>query len=213
MATRRGKSSKKRQEALEDLERELLANEPSASPLETVQSWWKWGQSLKREAITLHGWILTIVGLIQPYAVTYFDPADQLPGQPWAFYVAVLKLTAPLTIALAILAIALVHLWPEEGSGGLLMGLCMFGSLLLTAAMHIGNALGAKPVAPLELTALPSPVGPFVNALASYLIAYRGALFASSVAIALYAAYIWRRAMAEPASPPTTQQTPRRRAA
>ncbi len=141
----------------------------------------------------LHLWLVTILGFLQPYAVGWFDGSDKLPSDPWQFYLTVLKTTAPLTIGLVLWACLFVVTAQNDSDTGHLMFMSLIGGLILTVAAKIGNALGAQHV---EIVDFVSSLGPFtglINALLSYLRAYRGALFLSSLAVAAYAGYLtWR---------------------
>ena len=164
---------------------------PEPTLLSTAKSTFSTVNTVKREIMQLHVWIVTAISLLQPIAVGLFDAQGTLPQQPWPFYVAVLKATAPLTITLSIWTVLLVAFWPNENdSFGYLMLMSLLGGLALTLAAKIGNALGATPVTMIEPVQALGMMNGLINALLSYLLAYRGALFVSSLGIASYAGFI-----------------------
>lgn len=164
---------------------------PEPTLLSTATSTLTRVHSVKREIVQLHVWIMTAISLLQPVAVGLFDSQGVLPQQPWPFYVAVLKATAPLTITLTLWTVLVVAFWPNENdSFGYLMLMSLLGGVMLMIAARIGNELGATKVTLIEPLQAFGLMNTFLNALLSYLIAYRGALFISSVGIAGYAGFI-----------------------
>jgi hypothetical protein len=164
---------------------------PEPSLLASTKSTVNGVLSVKREILQLHVWIVTAVSLLQPIAVGLFDAQGVLPQQPWPFYVAVLKATAPLTITLSLWTMMVVAFWPNDNdSFGYLMLMCLLGGVMLTVAAKVGNAMGGTQVTMIEPLQVFGPVNGLLNALLSYLLAYRGALFVSSLGIAGYAGFI-----------------------
>ncbi len=166
---------------------------PASTVLSEAETAWGEVNQIRKGAIRLHVWLVTIFSFIQPYAIGWFDESDELPKDAGGFYLAVFKITAPLTIGLALWTILLVATWRESGDGGYIMLLGLIGGLILTVSAEIGNALGARRVEILEQFGSLGPLTGFINALYSYLIAYRGALFLSSCGIAGYVGYIFSR--------------------
>ena len=164
---------------------------PEPTLLSSAKSALSTANRVKREIMQLHVWIVTAISLLQPIAVGLFDAQGTLPQQPWPFYLAVLKATAPLTLTLSIWTVLVVAFWPNENdSFGYFMLMSLLGGVMLTIAAKIGNALGGTPVTMIEPLQAFGPMNGLINALLSYLMAYRGALFVSSVGIASYAGFI-----------------------
>ena len=164
---------------------------PGPTLLSSAKSTLSAVNSVKREIVQLHVWIVTAISLLQPVAVGLFDSHGVLPQQPWPFYVAVLKATAPLTLTLSIWTVLVVVFWPsDDNSFGYLMVMSLLGGVMLTIAAKIGNALGGTQVTMIEPLQAFGPMNGLINALLSYLMAYRGALFVSSLGIACYAGFI-----------------------
>lgn len=175
---------------------ESVPSEPTVFSL--AESAWKEVKSVQAGAVKLHVGVMAAISFLQPYFVGWFDPTDSLPAEPWSFYWAVLRTTAPLTIGLAVWAGLLVACWPDNDEGGYFMFMALIGGLILTVAAQIGNALGARQVVLVDVIGFLGPANALANALLSYLQAYRGALFVSAVAIAGYAGFItyrWRTAL------------------
>jgi len=161
--------------------------------LSLAQAAWNEVHSVQKGAVKLHFWLMAVVSFLQPYAVAWFDSTDSLPKEPWPFYWAVLQTTAPLTIGLVIWAVLLVAFWPKDSDSSYWMIMSFVGGGILIAAAKIGNALGAQQIVFVDTVNVFMPINLFANALLSYLNAYRGVLFVSSVAIASYAGYITYR--------------------
>ena len=101
--------------------------------LATAREGWQRFHAFKHEVVRLHVWVITAVSLLQPYAVSFFGAADTLPKEPWPFYLAVLKTTAPLTITLTAWVIMLVLTWPNDADFGHIMLMSIVGAILVVA--------------------------------------------------------------------------------
>ena len=171
---------------------EIAATAPVTTTT-AAETAWNEVNHLRKGAIRLHVWLVTIFGFLQPYAIGWFEEADDLPQDAFGFYLAVFKITAPLTIGLSLWVMLLVATWDDDQGGGNIMLLGLAGGLILTVSAEIGNALGARRVEIVEICKSFGPLTGFINALYSYFVAYRGALFLSSVGIAGYAGYVFAR--------------------
>ena len=165
----------------------------SPTIVSAAESAWSEVDLIRKGAIRLHVWLVTIFGFVQPYAIGWFEESDELPKDAFGFYLAVFKITAPLTIGLTLCVILLVATWSDDHGGGNIMLLGLVGGLILTISAEIGNALGARRVEIIEQFSGLGLFTGFINALYSYFVAYRGVLFLSSVGIAGYAGYVFSR--------------------